>query len=258
MGPRGPGRAGLDRGGVAPLRRRRPGRRPPPHLLPRQHGDHRARRAPAVLSRGGHLLGRGRRLQDRGRRGGVRREEDRGRHGLDAAPSPSGSTSPTISTCPADSDRPRRRWPRSCAGPSPQAGATAVFLPMGLANPDHVLTHDAGLLAREAMAAETEGRAGPRRRPGSGVRGRWLQAHPRPPGLADLEALPPRPVAHAGRGTGRTGHGGQADGHLEVHQPGGAPRARPPAVRAPGRQCPRAVLAAGPAAPGLGAPNLGG
>ncbi len=34
------------------------------------------------------------------------------------------------------------------------AGASAVFLPMGLANPDHVLTHDAGLLAREAMEAD--------------------------------------------------------------------------------------------------------
>ena len=29
------------------------------------------------------------------------------------------------------------------------AGATAVFLPMGMANPDHVLTHNAGLLVRE-------------------------------------------------------------------------------------------------------------
>ena len=34
------------------------------------------------------------------------------------------------------------------------AGPTAVFLPMGLANPDHVLTHDAGLLARTALADE--------------------------------------------------------------------------------------------------------
>jgi LmbE family N-acetylglucosaminyl deacetylase len=32
------------------------------------------------------------------------------------------------------------------------AGPTAVFLPMGIANPDHVLTHDAGLAARRAMA----------------------------------------------------------------------------------------------------------
>jgi LmbE family N-acetylglucosaminyl deacetylase len=31
--------------------------------------------------------------------------------------------------------------------------ATAVFLPMGIANPDHVLSHDAGLLAREAIGA---------------------------------------------------------------------------------------------------------
>jgi LmbE family N-acetylglucosaminyl deacetylase len=31
------------------------------------------------------------------------------------------------------------------------AQPSAVFLPMGLANPDHVLTHDAGLLARAAM-----------------------------------------------------------------------------------------------------------
>jgi LmbE family N-acetylglucosaminyl deacetylase len=32
------------------------------------------------------------------------------------------------------------------------ASPTAVFLPMGLANPDHVLTHDAGLMARAALA----------------------------------------------------------------------------------------------------------
>jgi len=31
------------------------------------------------------------------------------------------------------------------------AAPTAVFLPMGLANPDHVLTHDAGLLVRAEM-----------------------------------------------------------------------------------------------------------
>jgi LmbE family N-acetylglucosaminyl deacetylase len=32
------------------------------------------------------------------------------------------------------------------------AAPTSVFLPMGLANPDHVLTHDAGLAARRALA----------------------------------------------------------------------------------------------------------
>ncbi|MGA2837519.1 MAG: PIG-L family deacetylase [Acidimicrobiales bacterium] len=35
-----------------------------------------------------------------------------------------------------------------------EAGASAVFLPMGLANPDHVLTHDAGLLARDILHLE--------------------------------------------------------------------------------------------------------
>jgi LmbE family N-acetylglucosaminyl deacetylase len=33
-------------------------------------------------------------------------------------------------------------------------GASAVFLPMGIANPDHVLTHDAGLLARAALEGD--------------------------------------------------------------------------------------------------------
>jgi len=34
---------------------------------------------------------------------------------------------------------------------------TAVFLPMGLANPDHVLTHDAGLLVRATLAEPGDG-----------------------------------------------------------------------------------------------------
>ncbi len=38
---------------------------------------------------------------------------------------------------------------------------SAVFLPLGLANPDHVLTHDAGLAARETMV-------------GAGSRARWF------------------------------------------------------------------------------------
>ncbi|MEI7860780.1 MAG: PIG-L family deacetylase [Acidimicrobiales bacterium] len=37
------------------------------------------------------------------------------------------------------------------------AGATAVFLPMGLANPDHGLTHEAGLLARLSLSSEGGG-----------------------------------------------------------------------------------------------------
>jgi len=39
------------------------------------------------------------------------------------------------------------------------ASPTAVFLPMGLANPDHALTHDAGLLAREALGESGNGPA---------------------------------------------------------------------------------------------------
>lgn len=39
------------------------------------------------------------------------------------------------------------------------AAPTAVFLPLGLANPDHVLTHDAGLLARAALEGSGTGPA---------------------------------------------------------------------------------------------------
>jgi len=34
------------------------------------------------------------------------------------------------------------------------AAPSAVFLPMGLANPDHVLTHDAGLMVRDSLRGE--------------------------------------------------------------------------------------------------------
>jgi LmbE family N-acetylglucosaminyl deacetylase len=39
------------------------------------------------------------------------------------------------------------------------AEPTAVFLPMGLANPDHVLTHDAGLIVRSEWDASDDGPA---------------------------------------------------------------------------------------------------
>jgi LmbE family N-acetylglucosaminyl deacetylase len=39
------------------------------------------------------------------------------------------------------------------------AEPTAVFLPMGLANPDHVVTHDAGLMARSTLAESEHGPA---------------------------------------------------------------------------------------------------
>ncbi len=51
-----------------------------------------------------------------------------------------------------------RPTPAEVAPPLRQAivhtGASAVFLPMGLANPDHVLTHDAGLQARATLVEE--------------------------------------------------------------------------------------------------------
>ncbi len=40
------------------------------------------------------------------------------------------------------------------------ARPTAVFLPLGLANPDHVLTHDAGVMVRESLVAGSAGDAG--------------------------------------------------------------------------------------------------
>ena len=42
------------------------------------------------------------------------------------------------------------------------ARPSAVFLPMGLANPDHVLTHDAGLLVRAGAGRRASGPAGRR------------------------------------------------------------------------------------------------
>jgi LmbE family N-acetylglucosaminyl deacetylase len=51
---------------------------------------------------------------------------------------------------PADRPRPAEVAPALGAALA-DASPTAVFLPMGLANPDHTLTHAAGLLARQAM-----------------------------------------------------------------------------------------------------------
>lgn len=38
-----------------------------------------------------------------------------------------------------------------------EIGPTAVFLPMGIANPDHTLTHDAGLLVRASLGSAPDG-----------------------------------------------------------------------------------------------------
>lgn len=51
---------------------------------------------------------------------------------------------------PAERPEPRDVAPWLAAAVA-DAEATAVFLPMGLGNPDHVATHDAGLLVRQQM-----------------------------------------------------------------------------------------------------------
>ena len=123
---------------------------------------------------------------------------------------------------------------------------------MGLANPDHVLTHDAGLLARAALEAE-------------GSRLTWFcyedGGYKHIPGLlawrisklfrSGLWPTPSVVPVEPDMAAKRTAI-------AKYTQPGGALGAGPPAVRAAGRQCARAVLAAGPASPGLGTPNLVG
>ena len=175
------------RGGVAPLRRCRPGCRPPARHLSGEHGDHRPGRPAGGLSRRGHRVGRRRRVRSRRRRG---RRSGNGRTGPPWprwAPSRCGSTSPTTSTWPRRTDPRPPTWPRPSWRPSIGRGPSAVFLPMGLAHPDHVLTHDAGLLVRDRLRPATVGTA-----PGRVVllRGRRLQAPPRHVGLAGLHAVP--------------------------------------------------------------------
>ena len=102
---------------------------------------------------------------------------------------------------------------------------SAVFLPMGLANPDHVLTHDAGLAARAAM---TEAAAG-----GGEAGALWFcyedAGYKHLPGLMAWRVsklFRSGSVADPGGGACRTGHGGQAQGHPSLRQPGRTAGAR--------------------------------
>ena len=107
------------------------------------------------------------------------------------------------------------------------AAASAVFLPMGLANPDHVLTHDAGLLARAAMERGREPSrlwfcyedAGYKHLPGLLA---WRVSKLFRSGLWPTPAVVPvEPDMAAKRAA------------IELlHQPGGPAGAGPPAVRA--------------------------
>ena len=77
------------------------------------------------------------------------------------------------------------------------------------------------------------------------LRGPWLQAHPRPVGLARGEALALAPLADAGHHSARARRGAQAPRHLVLHLADRAARAGPRAQRAHGGPRPGAVLAPG-------------
>ena len=84
---------------------------------------------------------------------------------------------------------------------------TAVFFPMGLANPDHVMVHDACL---DVMTAA----AGPHL---VLLRGPRLQAPARHAGLAGGEAAAGPALADARHRPARARRGAQAPGHLVLH-----------------------------------------
>jgi LmbE family N-acetylglucosaminyl deacetylase len=58
-------------------------------------------------------------------------------------------------------DKSQRQSPEEVApqmmGAIEEIQPTAVFLPMGIANPDHVMTHDAGIIARSQLTGEADG-----------------------------------------------------------------------------------------------------
>ena len=146
--------------------------------------------------------------------------------------------------------RPTRRGrARARRGRSKSSDPTAVFLPMGMANPDHGVTHDAGLLARQSLL---ESEAEPA----------WFcyedAGYKHIPGITGLEggqARSQRLVAHARRRPRAPRHGDQASRHRALQEPGGAAATRPRARRAPRRQRPRAALAARSSTRGLGGPD---
>ncbi len=133
---------------LAALRRRRHGRRPSHRQLRRHDRRHRAGRPAPGLPRGALGMGRAGWLCGRATtwwRCGVKRTP---RPWRSSTPPTSGSSSPTISTWRRRIARHRPTSPPSSAPPSRQVDPTSVFFPMGLANPDHVMVHDACLLVR--------------------------------------------------------------------------------------------------------------
>ena len=142
----------------------------------------------------------------------VRREEDRAAM-ASWAPGRCGWSSPTTSTWPRDERPDPGEVAPELARAVADAGPTAVFLPMGLANPGprpHPRRRPAG-----------PGRPGGRRHPVRLVllRGRRLLAPARAPRLAGGQALPRRAVAHARHRPRRPRRGGQAGGHRVLPEP---------------------------------------
>src|SRR5271169_2080829 len=84
------------------------------------------------------------------------------------------------------------------------------------------------------------------------LRGSWLQASARVARLAGGEALALLSVAHSGHRPARPRRGAQATRHLVLHVTDRATRTGPRAQCPHGGARPRAVLAPGPAAGGVG------
>ena len=130
------------------------------------------------------------------------------------------------------------------AGVVDEERPTAVFLPMGIANPDHVSTHEGGVL----VAAERDDVA-------------WFcyedSGYKHIPGMLAwrvVEALPFGSLAHADDRADRRRPRAQARRRRVLRLPARAAQPRPRVGFADRRERPRAVLAAGAAAPRLGAP----
>ena len=138
---------------------------------------------------------------------------------------------------PPTTSRPRSRRRSTRSRP------TAVVLPLGIANPDHVVTHDAGVQVAQPAPRPRVVR----------LRGRRLQAHPGDDGVAGVEAVPLRPLADAHDRAHEPGSRPEARVHRVLRVAARATACRPRARRADRRRSGRAVLAARAPAPGLGA-----
>ena len=150
LGPRHPGRARADRRRVAAPRRRGARVRSPARRASRRDGDHAVRRRTVDLPRPADALGPDRGLRPGRRRSGRAREEDR------AALAVLGATPVWLDFVEHQYlDRPdwvgADQTVDTLEAAIRAADPTAVFMPFGLANPDHTATHDAARLVRDRI-----------------------------------------------------------------------------------------------------------